>query len=101
MRRYRPSTNASGHASDEDFAATPKHSQASALGDGGVPANGREGSQQRETASAYDSREAALRSELASVQRINTVIEGVVASLVHAKANMAVCPTYLVVPVVT
>lgn len=37
-----------------------------------------------------DAREAALRAELAGVRQINTVIEGVVASLEKAKENMEV-----------
>lgn len=37
-----------------------------------------------------DPREVALRAELASVRRINAVIEGVTASLEKAKSNMSV-----------
>lgn len=38
-----------------------------------------------------DARDAALRAELAGVQNINKVIEGVIESLEKAKANMEVC----------
>lgn len=42
-----------------------------------------------------DARDAALRSELASVQQVNNVIEGVIDSLEKAKANMEVLnPSY-------
>lgn len=37
-----------------------------------------------------DSREGALRAELVGVRQVNTVIEGVVASLEKAKENMEV-----------
>lgn len=40
-----------------------------------------------------DARDEALRAELAGVHQINTVIEGVVASLEKAKENMEVVPT--------
>ena len=44
-----------------------------------------------------EARDAALRAELAGVQQINKVIEGVIGSLEKAKANMEV-HTYLYYP---
>lgn len=38
-----------------------------------------------------ENRDAALRAELASVQRINEVVEGVLESLEKARGNMGVC----------
>ena len=101
MSRYRPSTDAADYASDEDVADIPKYDQTDASVDGGVSANSTGGLPQRETASEHDARDVALRAELASVQRINRVIEGVVASLAHAKANMAVRRTCLLLTVIS
>lgn len=63
------------------------------LSDGGPPKQTRAPSLPQRSSSPVDqdARDAALRAELAGVQHINKVIEGVVESLEKARANMEVC----------
>ena len=50
----------------------------------------------RSAAVEQDAREEALRAELAGVQQINSVIEGVISSLEKAKENMEVSFEFLI-----
>lgn len=74
----------------DDSLETPKAAQATSTAG---PQTSKHPSREN-TASRSDDRDAALRAELAAVQRINQVVEGVISSLEHAKANMAVRPEF-------